>query len=116
MNKLFVTAFFALTLFAAAPSYGHGDHAAPPISESAVLEQSVKDLAVIVHEKEKVEEQVLDESWKEAPKPYIEQRGEGFYVVGFKHPTQSKTVYLLMADSGEYYAANFTGKFSGIAN
>jgi hypothetical protein len=97
------------------PSYAHGDHAAPPISESAVLEQSVKDLAIIVDEKEKVDDQLLDASWKEIKTPYVEQRGDGYYVVGFKHPTQGKTVYLLMANSGEYYSANFSGKFSGVA-
>lgn len=112
MKKLLTALLLTGFLFSAAPSFGHGDHAPkPPISESAVLEQSSKDLAIIVDNKEIVEEQLLDESWKQIKEPFFHEKGDGFYVVGFKHPKQEKTVYLLMANTGEYYDANFTGKF-----
>lgn len=116
MKKLFAALLLSACLFAAPASYGHGDHnPLPPISESAVLDQSKKDLAIIVDNKEKVEEQLLDASWKEINDPMFHQKGDGYYVVAFKHPKQEKTVYLLMANTGEFYDVNFTGTFKGIA-
>mgnify|MGYP003394511499 CR=1 FL=1 len=116
MNRLFSALLLSAFLFSSMPSYGHGDHnPLPPISEAAVLEQSKKDLAIIVDNKEKVGEELLDTSWKESKDPAFHDKGEGYYVVAFKHPKEDKTVYLLMANTGQFYDVNFTGKFSGLA-
>ncbi|MDI1226739.1 MAG: DUF6488 family protein [bacterium] len=116
MKKLFSTLAIVTILFSAAPSFGHGDHVpSNPISENAVLEQSMKDLAIIVDNKEEVEGQLLDDSWKDAKDPSFADKGKGYYVVSVTNEKANKTVYLLMADSGEFYDANFTGKFKGVA-
>lgn len=118
MKKIIISTFLALSLFTATTtSYGHGDHAPPaPVSESEVLLRSIEDVAVIVDGGELIEEQPLDASWKNIKKPAVKQKGDGYYIVTFKHPEQGKTLYILMSDAGTYYDANFTGKFSGIAH
>lgn len=115
MTRIFTALMLTAFLFSSMPSYGHGDHdPLPPISEAAVLEQAKKDLVIIVDKKEKVEEQLLDTSWKDIKEPVFHSKAEGYYVVAFKHPEKEKTVYLLMANTGEYYDANFTGQFKAL--
>ena len=55
----------------------------------------------------------LDPSWAKIPasKGKIVKRGSGFYVVGFPHPSEKKTLYLLLAVSGNLYDVNFSGEF-----
>jgi hypothetical protein len=56
----------------------------------------------------------LDESWNrvhDADKA-ITKKGDGYYIVSFKHPQQNKTLYLLLSSSGDLYDVNFSGNFN----
>ena len=55
----------------------------------------------------------LDNSWKTlgAESSNIHVDGNGYYIVSVENKQESKTLYILMSESGSVYDANFTGKF-----
>ena len=58
----------------------------------------------------------LSESWTSIPTEdmSVHKKGYGYYVVAVPNTTESKTLYVLMTDTGRVYDANMTGEFEGI--
>ena len=55
----------------------------------------------------------LNSSWQGLPldTSKIETTGDGYYIVSVVNKEQGKTLYVLMATSGDIYDANFSGEF-----
>lgn len=44
----------------------------------------------------------------------MHKKGKGYYIVKLDNTKEKKSLYVLMAISGEVYDANFTGEFKGL--
>lgn len=58
----------------------------------------------------------LPDNWSALPQDQISifKQGKGYYIVEVKNAAEEKSLYVLMAISGEVYDANFTGEFKGL--
>jgi Family of unknown function (DUF6488) len=58
----------------------------------------------------------LPESWLDLPtaQASIHKRGKGYYIVKLDNSADKKSLFVLMAISGEVYDANFSGEFKGL--
>jgi len=102
----------SVALSGAGHDHGH-DHAAPPTSQQ-VLSKASDDLAMIVDSSELVEGKKLDASWKQVRDKKIHKQTIRYYITAFTHPTENKTLYILLNGQGAYLGANFSGNFDGI--
>jgi hypothetical protein len=97
---------FALTATTAHAGAGH-EHAVE-LSQSQVLEKASAFVARIV------EKGQLEESWKEVKPQKAKENSRHEWVVVFSNPEikdrKKQTLYMFLTLSGEYIAANFTGK------
>lgn len=115
MKKLLLPGLLALWLLAPQPGYSHGDHGAPPpIAKEAVQNNARDEIKLLIERNYKVEEQLLDPSWLKTGAGKLFKQGPGYYIFSYENPAQKKTLYILMADSGDFYDANFSGKFEGV--
>lgn len=58
----------------------------------------------------------LPKSWLNLPveQATMHKQGKGYYIVKLDNKEAEKSLYVLMAISGEVYDANFTGEFKGL--
>jgi hypothetical protein len=114
-TKLLASTVLAVSLLISQTSFGHGDHAAPPpaITEDAALKTASKEVKALITEGKAIEGQQLNKSWEKLT-PKLSKKGEGYYVVALENPAEKKTLYVLLADYGKFWDANFSGKFEGI--
>lgn len=115
MKVLFITTMmlFSLTSFAGPGSnhsHGHGhSHDKPAVTEEKTVELGK------VHIERLIKAQKLDESWKNASYNKSEKKKFGTrteWVVTFDNEKgeKGKKLYIFLKLSGEFVAANFTGK------
>jgi hypothetical protein len=97
--------------------HGHGhDHGSPAISsEKAIIAASQSALSIVKQQID-VEGGKLDASWKDIAESEksINRKGNGYYIISLNNQAQSKTLYVLISDQGEFYDANFSGTFKGL--
>ncbi len=106
-----VLAFSSMNAFAGSGhDHGHG-HSQAPVSAETAKANAVQIL------NQMVEEKVLDMSWRSVPVASVQKKavnGQEEWVVTFVNEKVSdaskKTLYIFLSLSGEYEAANFTGK------
>lgn len=117
-TKLLASTVLAVSLLVSQTTYGHeGGHAAPPpaITEDAALKTASKEVKALITEGKTIEGQQLNKSWEKLT-PKLSKKGEGYYVVALENPAEKKTLYVLLADYGKFWDANFSGKFEGLDN
>lgn len=58
----------------------------------------------------------LPQSWLDLPatQASTHKSGKGYYIIKLDNKTEKKSLYVLMAISGEVYDANFSGDFKGL--
>ncbi len=101
----------ALVLCLAAPTlaFAHEGHShGPPkaaLSEDAVKARATEEVARLVSVKK------VDATWKDVAVKSVEQK-KGEWLVTFENPKAkaNTTLYVFLKASGEFSAANFTGK------
>jgi len=113
--RLLALPIFALSVLLAQVSYSHGDHAPPPpaINEDAALKAASSEVANFIKQGQTIKGEPLDQSWANLT-PKLSKKSDGYYVVSLENPAEKKTLYVLLADYGKLYDANFSGKFEGV--
>lgn len=58
----------------------------------------------------------LKPSWKQLPvgSVRVHVRGNGYMILAVDNKTEGRTLFILMAESGQIYDVNFTGTFKGL--
>jgi hypothetical protein len=103
-------------LLCSAPAWAHEDHGqlTPALSQKIVAEQSQAELLFMVETGRPIDGKVLDGNWNKAKPPQLYRKGTGYFIFVFTHPKTAKNLYILMSDTGEFFAANFSGTFEAI--
>jgi hypothetical protein len=119
MRTIFLIIVFMFSFLSHSEAHwgGHGNVEEVVIKEADVIPTATAHVAELIKQGIKLEGVgQLDKSWNgvsEAGKK-ITQKGEGYYIISFKHPKEDKTLYLLMSSMGDLYGANFSGTFEGV--
>lgn len=95
-------------------THSHGE-AAKKIDDKGAIAAASKNIAALIEQKKPVGGTALDATWAtttDADKK-ISKKGNGYYVVSFAGKA-TKTLYVLLSDTGELYDANYSGKFEGL--
>jgi hypothetical protein len=102
-------------VFSTQLAFAHGSGHGTPISDTAALKAATEAVSLLVSQKEKVQGAPLDASWSSVPETgkKLHRKASGFYIVSFQQ-SADKTLYVLISDQGEFYDANYTGKFEGV--
>ena len=96
---------------------GHGNEDGVALSWNEVISVATHHVADLISLKVELKDLgVLDKSWNSvAPSgKKFSKLENGDYIVSFVHPTEKKTLYLLLSSSGDLYEANFSGIFEGV--
>jgi len=94
-----------------AQAHGGGGHDAPALTQSEATEFAANRVVILVSNGK------IDKSWESVKAALAEQRANGYkteWVVTFKNSEISepakRTLYIFLSSTGEFIAANFTGK------
>ena len=106
----------AAILFLPGLLFAHGDHDHPPLTDADFFGKATYDVSIIVDNKEPVEGEFLDESWKKIRQvdKKIVKKTDNFAIVSFYNREKKRTLFILLTVHVEYLGANFSGKFKGI--
>jgi alkylhydroperoxidase family enzyme len=114
IRSLVLSAVVTLSPLAA---LAHGDHehpkkAPPPPAAAAELTEDAVKLRAQDELTRLAEAGKIDASWKEAGKLRGVEKKKSEWLVTFDHPTakEKKVLYVFLKPSGEFVAANHTGK------
>lgn len=106
---LMIMMMFALTAVSAQAAGGHDDHGHGAELSKSQIEQKASGLVAKI-----VEKGQLDPSWKQIKPQKASETRNHTWLVTFVNPeikeSDKKTLYMFLTLSGEYLAANFTGK------
>ena len=108
-------AFFILLIFLLSTNaFAHGDH--PLLTDKDFIGKATFDVSTIVDNKEPVEGELLDESWKKIREndKQIVKKTDKFVIVSFYNRERKRTLFVLLTEYIEYLGANFSGKFEGV--
>ena len=108
-------AFFTfLVLLVSTNVFAHGDHA--QLTDEDFIGKATFDVSTIVDNKEPIEGELLDESWKKVRKndKQIVKKTDKFVIVSFYNRERKRTLFVLLTEYIEYLSANFSGKFEGV--
>jgi len=103
-----------LALLISTNVFAHGDHAL--LTDKDFIGKATFDVSTIVDNKESVEGELLDESWKkirESDKQIV-KKTDKFVIVSFYNRERKRTLFVLLTEYIEYLGANFSGKFKGV--
>jgi hypothetical protein len=89
------------------------DPVTPPTNQQ-VLSKASDDLNMIIDKSELVEGAKLDVRWKQVTDKKIHKKTLRYYITAFTHPTENKTLYILLNTQGAFIGANYTGDFEGV--
>ncbi len=108
------TFFILLVLFVSTNVFAHGDHAR--LTDVDFIGKATFDVSTIVDNKELVEGELLDESWKKVREndKQIVKKTDNFVIVSFYNRERKRTLFVLLTEYIEYLSANFSGKFKGV--
>lgn len=115
--KPFVFSVITVLLCSAQLAIAHGSgHGGSPISEEQAISVASESIAMIVDQQVEIENSKLDASWNSIPAgdKAIYKKERGYYIVSVNNKTQEKTLFVLLSDQGEFYNANYSGKFTGV--
>lgn len=110
-----IAAFIFSTLLFSATAFGHGGSHHPISPEKAQFVATK-----VANQFTTVDPGLgfgkLPESWLDLPtaQASIHQKGKGYYIVKLDNSAEKKSLFVLMAISGEVYDANFSGEFNGL--
>ena len=92
----------------------HGDHA--PLTDKDFIGKASFDVSIIVDNKEPVEGELLDESWKKVSEndKQVFKKTEHFVIVSFYNREKKRTLFVLLTEYIKYLGANFSGAFEGV--
>ena len=114
--KSLLLGFFAV-LFSVQLAFAHGaGHGGPAITDEVAITTASENLTLLIEQNVEIESATLNASWgtlSDANKA-IYQKGDGYVIVSFDNPAESKTLYILLSDQGEFFDANYSGKFEGM--
>lgn len=115
--KSFMLSLITFSLFTAQLVFAHSSgHGGPAISEERAVSAASENVAMIVNQNVDIDNGKLDTSWSTLPEAdkAIYKKGRGYFIVSFNNKAQDKTLYVLLSDQGEFYNANYSGKFTGV--
>ena len=115
--KTFILSLIAFSLFSAQLVFAHGSgHGGPPVSAEQAISTASESVAMIVNQNVEIENGTLDASWNTIPEAdkAIYKKGRGFFIVSFNNKLQDKTLYVLLSAQGEFFDANYSGKFADV--
>ncbi|MDH3973799.1 MAG: DUF6488 family protein [Deltaproteobacteria bacterium] len=115
IKRSFFIQVMAVMLFLPPLLFAHGDHDHPPLTDADFFGKATFDVSIIVDDKEPVEGDFLDESWKKIKEEdkKIVKKTENFVIVSFYNREKKRTLFVLLTVHVEYLGANFSGKFKG---
>lgn len=102
-------------LLISAPALGHGGSHAPVPPEVAI-----KIASSVAKQFTEIDPGlgfgILAANWANLPKEQVSifKKGKGYYIVEVSNSVEKKSLFVLMAVSGEVYDANFSGEFKGL--
>lgn len=117
--KTFILSLIAFLLFSSQLVFAHGSgHGGPPISAEQAISTASESVTMIVSQNVEIENGTLDASWNAIPEAdkAIYKKGRGYYIVSVNNKALDKTLYVLLSAQGEFYEANYSGKFTGVPN
>ena len=108
-----ITFFILLVLLINTNVFAHGDHAR--LTDEDFIGKATFDVSTIVDNKEPVEGELLDETWKKIREndKQIVKKTDKFVIVSFYNRERKRTLFVLLTEYIEYRGANFCGKFEG---
>jgi hypothetical protein len=116
-----VALIFAPTAYAGpghdhAHGHSHSHKVRKKLDEAGAIKAASKGVGIIIEQKHSVEGEELDADWGKVPEgaKTVSQKGKGFYIVKFEKSDASKSLYVLMSDSGVVYDTNYSGEFKGV--
>jgi len=112
--KKIIPPVLLLLMFIPASILAHGDH--EPLTAEDFIGKATYDVSIIVDDKEPVEGELLDETWKqigENDKQLVKQT-DNFVIVSFYNREKKRTLFVLLTIHIEYLGANFIGIFEGV--
>ena len=113
MHKLLITLLLLLT---SSLSFSHSDHSDGPINENKAFVIAKSVTHQFTQNDPGLGFGLLSESWRqlESSDYKMYKKGAGYYIVSVTNNLEKRSLYVLMAENGEVYDANFTGEFKGI--
>ena len=116
MKRSLFIQLMAIILFLPPMLFAHEGHDHPPLTDADFFGKATYDASIIVDDKEPVEGEFLDESWKMIPEEdkKIVKKTENFVIVSFYNREKKRTLFVLLTVHVEYLGANFSGKFKGL--
>lgn len=114
--KVFASIVMLLTLLSSQVVFAHGDHHHDPLSEPEAQALALEVAGKLSSHDAGLGFGQLDKSWGSVPakNTAIAKKGEGYYIVSVLNDSNQKNLFILMANDGEVYDANFSGEFEGI--
>ncbi|MDG1904637.1 MAG: DUF6488 family protein [Arenicella sp.] len=115
--KIVKIAFFSALLLSFHSVVAHGDHEYDfplVISESVAVIVAQRAATSMTRKDAGLGFGQLSENWATIPKEdkAIFKKGPGYYVVSILNRNESKTLYVLISESGDVYDANMSGDFN----
>lgn len=103
-----------LALLVSTNVFAHGDHA--KLTDEDFIGKASFDVSVIVDNKDLVDGELLDESWKKIREDdkQIVKKTDKFVIVSLYNREKKRNLFILLTEYVEYLGANFSGKFEGI--
>lgn len=93
---------------------GHSHGPVTPPTNQQILSKASDNINMIIDNSELVEGAKLDASWKQVTDKKVHKKTLRHYITAFTHPTENKTLYILLNAQGTFIGANYTGDFEGI--
>jgi hypothetical protein len=118
-SKAIYTALFLISILTSSfalsgPGHHHGMDQAPSPTEQQLITQATSDLNRIIETEMLIEGEKLDANWKGVVDKKVFKKTSWHFITSFTHPTNTKTLYILLNAQGSFVGANFTGNFEGI--
>tara|TARA_R110002167_G_scaffold29817_5_gene99187 strand:+ start:160 stop:516 length:357 start_codon:yes stop_codon:yes gene_type:complete len=116
-KRIIYTVAFTLSMLVSSVALsgaGHSHGPVTPPTNQQILSKASDDINMIIDNSELVDGEKLDASWKQVADKKIHKKTLRHYITAFTHPTENKTLYILLNAQGKYLGANFSGNFDGI--
>ena len=111
-----ILSYISVLLLSVSTAHAHIGGHGYLMEEKEIIPVATEHVAFLIQEKQEMGDAgVLDSKWNKVTKEHKTMtKYEGFYVVRFDHPKEKKSLYLLLANTGDLYGINYTGIFEGL--
>ena len=116
-KKFIYTVALTFSMLLSSTAYsgaGHSHGSTAPPTDQQIITKASQDLEMIIERSELVEGKKLDASWEKVTSKKVHKKTLRHYITAFSHPTENKTLYILLNAQGTFLKANYSGKFEGI--